>query len=129
MGMVGVFVLLHIILSIIIAIYKYRWFRKVKKRSEEDQTGVKSQSKDINLGGLLTTFVIMFLAIFDATAINTMNTTPPKMLNQFPYNLRICLLHGFFPVSASFIVAAIIFAQSEALRRALLAVFKSMYTQ
>ena len=75
----------------------------------------------------MTTFVIMFLAIFDATAINTMNTTPPKMLNQFPYNLRICLLHGFVPVSASFIVAAIIFAQSEALRRALLAVFKSMY--
>ena len=56
-----------------------------------------------------------------------MNTTPPKMLNQFPYNLRICLLHGFVPVSASFIVAAIIFAQSKGLRRALLAVFMSMY--
>ena len=69
----------------------------------------------------------MFLAFFNATSINAMNTTPPKMLNQFPYNLRICLLHGFVPVSASFIVAAIIFAQSEALRRALLAVFKSMY--
>ena len=115
------------ILSIIIATYKYRWSRKVQQRSEQDQTGVKSQRKDINLGGLLTTFFIMFLAFFISTAINTMNTTPPKMLNQFPYNLRVCLVHGFVPVSATFILAAILFAQSKTLRRAFLGFSRSMY--
>ena len=72
----------------------------------------------------MTTFFIMFLAFSHSTVINTLNTTPPKMLNQFPYNLRVCLLHGFVPVSASFILAAILFAQSKALRRTFL-VFSS----
>ena len=104
-----------------------RWSRKVHQRSEQDQTRVKSQSKDMNLGGLFTTFFIMFLAFFNATSINAMNTTPPKMLNQFPYNLRVCLVHGFLPVSGTFFVAAILFAQSKALRRAFIAFSRSMY--
>ena len=105
------------------------WSRKVHQRSEQDQTRVKSQSKDINLGGLLTTFFIMFLAFSHSTAINKMNTTPPKMLNQFPYNLRVCLVHGFVPVSATFILAAILFAQSKALRRAFIALSRSIYQE
>ena len=75
----------------------------------------------------MTTFFIMFLAFSHSTAINKMNTTPPKMLNQFPYNLRVCLVHGFVPVSATFILAAILFAQSKALRRAFLAFSVSIY--
>ena len=63
-------------------------------------------------------FVIAYL-------IQKMNKTPPKMLNDFPYNLNVYFVHGFVPAMFPSVLSILFFAKSKGLRRELKQIISS----
>ena len=110
---IGGCILLHLGLNLAIAIAKYQWDRKLR-----DSLAHSKYSKEvIDFGGGLTTFIIFSIIAVTMYFITRLNETPPKMLNEYPYNLNIFYIQGLSPTIFVSFLCILFFSQNKTLKR------------
>ena len=110
---IGGCILLHLGLNLGIAIAKYQWDKKLRNALAHS----KYSKEVIDFGGGLTTFIIFSIIAVMLYFTTRLNEPPPKMLNEFPYNLNIFYIQGLMPTIFVSFLCILFFSQSKALKR------------
>ena len=120
--LVPTFVLLHIIMSTIIRLKKKRWRSQDEmKASIGNNAGVKNHNKKmINFGGLNVGWILGCTCVSQVYClIQIENKIDPKMLNAYPNNLYIYMIHFFNPLMMILPLATYYYLKNKDLRKAI----------
>ena len=116
---------LHLLMSLIIRLKK-RSLAKVDndKINSVSKAGTKTSKKSTNLGGLSIGYFCLLPAVSQAYFLTHLeNNLSPHLLNQYPYNWYIYIIHFLNPTMIAVSMSAYYYSKSKELRRAVKEIF------
>ena len=109
----------HLIMSLVIKLKKRSLAKVDTKKSNPVSKPGKKNTKSTNFGGLSIGYFCLLPAVSSAYFLTHLeNHLDPHLLNHYPYNWYIYIIHFLNPAMIAVLMSAYYYSKSKELRRA-----------